>query len=159
MNTSWSKWCILSITKHFDDNRGTLVMFLEGTPRDTNLVTSCFELRIDGPSFIEPSKDFWKALVDVNILVQYRMTPTTNFATIYEYVGQILVIMDQGIPLLKLGTGAGDTGDQISCLELQMDPVGRRGDLLTVTNYGQVKPGLDVIQLTIEGHYEAQLSS
>jgi len=153
MMRHWPRWILASIQKHFDDRRDGLKLFVEGTYRNTSEDANFIELRVDGPSLTEISKDWWKIYVEVNILVQATMSDT-DFHKIYTDVGTVLAAFTN-IELFKYGTESYDNGSQFGCLRLLSDARGKQP--VRIYNFGQVETSIPLMQSTLEGHYVTNL--
>jgi len=154
INTNWSRWIFASICQHFDDNKGTLPLYIEGqyisTPRPNNFM----ELRIDGPYYTHVNKKDWKVYLEVNVLLQSSINDA-DFHNQQRYLGLISTIFSC-IKLYKYGTGAMDDDSQFGCLFLLQDTQAR--ERLQISNFGRVDVGSKLEQATIEGHYKTNLT-
>jgi hypothetical protein len=153
--TDIARWIFASVTKHFDDNKGTLELFLEGQHRDDDNEGSYVELRIDGPFLTELCKDYWRVVVEVNALIHSLID--TDLHRIYKNIG-VMTEAFTAIKLYKYGTGPNDDDSQFGCLLLKHDISGSGGDLLSINNFGQIDPTKKLQHATVEGHYETHLT-
>ena len=154
MNEHWPRWIFASISKHFDANRGSLKLHIEGQYRDTRSEQDFIELRLNGPEFTELSKNYWRIRVRVNVLVQ-SVKNETNFHRIHTNVGIVVKAFDT-INIKKYGDGVDDDDSLLGCLKLVQEP----GDEpVAVHHFGQVDPSTQLVQAAVEGLYEMHLTS
>jgi hypothetical protein len=153
INKHWPRWVFASISKHFDDHRQGLPMYIEGQHRDTRSLKDFIELRLDGPQFTEISKGYWRLYFEVNILAQSAMDEH-NYHRIYTTVG-IVAAAFSGIVMFKYGKGPDDDQKQFACAHLLMDTKKRQH--LDIFHFGLIDKQLKLEQATVEGHYETFL--
>lgn len=156
MNSNWARWIFASISKHFDDGKGSYDMYIEGQHRNTRVLKDFFELRIDGPNICEVSKNYYEIIMEVNCLVSSHMDDT-DYHRIHRTTGYVAALYTD-IPVYKYGTGPDDDQSFLGCLVLINDIFGRKGNRLVISNFGIVEPGSDLLQSTIEGHYRMCLN-
>jgi len=149
-NPNWPRWCFASVSKHFDDRRQGLYMFIEGQKRDTRDLKDFIELRMDGPQITEISKDYWRIYGEVNILVTSAMD-NNNYHRIHQNVG-IVAAAFTTIRLFKFGTGVDDDQSQWACWYLLQNTEKRHR--LDIFHFGKVDVKSEVVQASVEGHYE-----
>lgn len=154
LNQNLIRWIIASISKHFDDRRQGMTLFIEGQIRDTRTLKDFIELRIDGPYLTELSKGFWNVYIEINVLVQSAQDQT-NYHRIYNSVGVVVAAFEQAISIFKYGSGAGDDGSLVGCMKLLGDKEAR--ERIQVSHFGQVEPDIGIFQSTVEAHYETQI--
>ena len=150
LNQHWPRWVFASISKHFSDNRQGLPLFIEGQQRDTRSLKDFIELRLDGPQFTEISRNYWRIYFEVNILVQSTMDDK-NYHRIHQNVG-IVAAAFTGIVLYKYGNGSSDDQKAWACANLIQDTAKRQH--LDIFHFGQIDKQLQLMQATVEGHYE-----
>jgi len=150
INQNWPRWVFASISKHFDDNRKGLPLFIEGQHRDTRTLKDFIELRLDGPQFTEVSHKCWRIYFEVNILVQSTMDES-NYHRIHQNVG-IVAAAFSDIGLLRYGTGPGNDQEIWACARLIQDT--RKRQHLDIFHFGQIDKKAPLMQATVEGHYE-----
>ena len=149
----WPKWVVASVLKHFNDRRRHVPMFAEGQEQLDRL-PEWFEVRVDGPYIKKYTKPFYEIGVEVNVLISTAMN-NSNLYTHQNNVGTIVSAFDVSIPLLKLGLGIDDTGEQWGCLTLS----NAERDALRVTNFGQITSHTPMLRSSVEGHYYAQVKN
>lgn len=154
-NIHWPRWIFASISKHFNDRKGDYKLYIEGQYRDTKPPKDLFELRMDGPYIVEENKGYFKISVEINILVQSRMD-NTNYHRIHEDVGYASNIFT-AIKLYKFGNGSMDTQEEFGCLRLKQNT--QKRDRLQINHFGQINPKVRLMQASIEGHYEVELTN
>lgn len=150
----WPRWIFASISKHFDANKQTLYLFIEGMHRETRSRKDFIELRVDGPYLTEQSKGYWRNYIEINVLVQSAMDDS-DFHRIYKDVG-IVVNAFTDIPVYKYGNQAYDDDSLLGCLKLVADARGK--ERIQVSHFGKIEPNVPLLQATVEGHYEMFLS-
>jgi hypothetical protein len=135
------RWIYASMTQHFDDNRSTLKLVLEENPRPDN----SFEIRMDGPDFIQLSGDYYNVDVDINVLVQTLRTDQ-DFHAIHRNVGIIVEAFTNTINIYKYGLETGDDDTSWACATRQSK--------VLVTHFGQVDKETHLYQATVEAIYQ-----
>lgn len=154
INKNWPRWIFASVSKHFDDRRQGLPMFIEGQHRDTRSLKDFIELRMDGPQFTEVSHNYWRLYFEVNILVQSTMDEH-SYHRIHTNVG-IVAAAFSDIGLMRYGTGPSDDQEQWGCAGLLQDT--RKRQHLDIFHFGQIDKQTKLMQATVEGHYETFLT-
>lgn len=154
MNEHWPRWIFASCTKHFYALRGGIPMYIEGEKKVIGSSASNFELRMDGPRFTEIAHNQFYVFVELNILVSCPRSDT-NFHEIHKNVG-IAAKAFTGIKLYKYGTAVVDDGTLFGCLNLKQK---WRNDSLEINHFGQVGPAKDLLQASVEGHYQTTLEA
>jgi hypothetical protein len=129
-------------------------MFLEGTHRATEDQKDFIELRMDGPYLTELSKGYWKAYVEVNVLLQSAIDDA-NFHRIWTNIG-IVAVAFTSIPIYKYGNGPEDDDSLFGCMELLHDV--REKQKTQISYFGKIAPSAEVQQATVEGHYELRVT-
>ena len=152
-NPNWSRWIFASISKHFDDCKGDLDLYIEGQYRDLKPAKDFIELRVDGPFITELTKGEYKLRFEVNVMVQSRMDDI-NYHRIYTDVGKVSSIF-LPMQVYKYGTGSEDTGESFGCLKLLQST--RTRERIQVNHFGQIEPEVPLVQASVEGHYEITL--
>jgi len=152
-NPNWSKWIFASVCQHF---RGTLLgvdLFIEGERRATSDLQSFCELRIDGPDLTEVSRNEFRAYMEINVLIQQAIG--NDLYALRAVAGEVQAAFTD-IPIFKYGSGVGDDGSSVGCLQLiQKEPRER----IAFRYFGRIKPDVPLEQATVEGHYEMSLSN
>jgi hypothetical protein len=142
---------VSSIAKHFDDNKQTLNIFVDGDDRENKADKDWFELRWDGPRIKQFGHEQWQIYVAVNVVVSTGMTNET-----YRHTDNIGFIQSLFIdPLIVYKYKDTDPVEQLGCLRLLQD--GKNGETLRTNQLGQVEKTLRFQQATIEGHYQMDL--
>ncbi len=162
INPDWVRWIIASLYSHFHQSievEQGLQTHMTGERFDLKFRknTHC-EVRVDGPRFKEISKGLFYVYLEVNIFVSVNMgneTPTTSkkhqlYGMAIEQ-GKVLKALSQAIPILKLGSGINDTGEQLCCLTLST--ASGRKDMIEINNYGQIDQNVPLQQSSLEAHY------
>jgi hypothetical protein len=144
-----------SISKHFDDRRDGVPMFIENQHRDTDEEQELLELRMDGPRILEVSKNCWKLRIEINILVQVVMDDV-NFHRIDDLVGLAQSAFTD-IPVFRYGNTPGDDDSFLGCLRLLQNR--SNVDYLEANRFGQVDTRTKLLQSTVEGHFEMDLQT
>ncbi len=149
-NQNWSRWSFASISKHFDDNRQGLKLFIEVTHRDTRKDEEYLEFRMDGPTLREVSKGCWKLRIEVNILVTATIDEN-DFHRIHRNAGIAQAAFAQGISVFKYGDGVDDDDSFLGCYKLLQNSSTR--DFIELNHFGQIDANVPLMQATVEGHY------
>lgn len=106
------------------------------------------ELRITGPYSNELSRDYWRILVDVNILLTELMDKI-NAYDLQTWCGAYGNAMDGPINVYKYGSESGDDGSWVFCLT----PVHGKIDPNRVLHFGQLGRTERIRQSMIDGHF------
>lgn len=139
----WPRWIKSSIAKHFDDNKGARLLFIEGEERKTN-VAEWLELRIDGPYTKEIARDIFDITFEVNILIQ--VNANRDLYAVDRAIGDVMVMFAESILVKAYADGEASLG----CLSLYKGDF----DMALVTHqFGQVEPKTRLLQATVEGRY------
>ena len=155
------RWLFASISKHFNDRRGSFYMYVEGQPRDATAPKDFFELRIDGPDYKELSKNYWSIYLEVNCLVQ-SACDDTNYQRIHDNCGKVAYMFDDILvyrygekdPTKPLYDPENDDSF-IGCLKLEQSP-GKTGEKLVTRNFGIIEQSTLLMQSCVEGHYSME---
>ncbi len=150
------RWIFASISKHFDDNKQTLFLYIEGQPRATDHYRDFIELRVDGPRIVEQSKNYWELSVEINIIITSGMSDL-DYHKIYKDVGIVVTAFTNAIPVYKYGADLVDDGTFLGCLALVRG--GRTEESVLVRHFGLINPKDPLLQATVEGHYILFLST
>jgi hypothetical protein len=151
VNKEWPRWIFASICKHFDARKQGISMYVEGQLRLVDDLQEFFELRIDGPNLTEVSHKYWKLYLEVNVLIQ-SIKDDADFHRDQRLCG-IIASAFTDIPLFKYGGSSVDDGtESLGCLTLLQDA--RSKEKITISHFGQIEPNTNLIQSTVEGHYE-----
>lgn len=153
MTQHWPRWIFASISKHFDDRKQGLPLFIEGQNRNTRDTKDFFELRVDGPRLTELTKGSWHIYIEVNILVQSAMDDL-DYHRIHRNVG-IAVEAMTNLLIFKYGSKVEDDQSFLGCLKLIQDT--RSRERIQVFNFGQIDVDTRLMQSAVEGHYEMNL--
>ncbi len=151
---NWPRWSFAAVSKHFDDRRETLPLFIEGQHRDTAALSDYLELRMDGPTLREVSKGCWILRIEVNILVTATFDEA-DFHKIHRNAG-IVQAAFTSIPVLKFGDGPDDDQSFVGCYKLKQNASTR--DFLELNHFGRIDIDVPLVQATVEGHYEMTLN-
>lgn len=152
-NKNWARWSFASVSKHFDNNRQGLKLFIEGTHRDTRTDKDYLEFRMDGPTLREVSKGCWKLRIEVNILVTTTFDEE-DFHRIHRNAG-IVQEAFVTIPVFRFGNGVDDDNSFLGCYKLLQSKA--NADLLELNHFGRIDQSVPLMQATVEGHYEMEL--
>lgn len=142
------RWLFSSISKHFDDFKGSIPFYLEGQERESEKDSDSVELRINGPFVNNPSKGYWKIDIDVNLLVTSTIDDQDLYK-IYKIIDQFLEGFTDIISIYKYGNG----DDLLGCLVMRTDIE----DAIIISNFGRVDPTLRILQSTINAIYSMEI--
>lgn len=148
MNQHWARWIKTSIVKHFDDNRGSYTLFVEGADRNTESLQSWVEIRTDGPFIREVSHNYYKLTVEVNLLLS--SVPNENIYTQDALCGYFQKLFTC-IPVFRYGPSSDVDNDNVQFGELNLYDHMR--EAVKLNHFGIVRPDTKLIQSTLEGHY------
>ncbi len=152
-NSNWARWIYSSVVVHFNNNRGTLPMFVEGDNRETQNVNKYFELRVDGPYSTEISRNYYKLEIEIGTVVCSIMQ-NIELYTQAELSGQVAKIFTPTIEVYKFGDGPDDDGSLLACLYLKQG----RKEKLEIKHIGRVSPDTRLNRSIVEGHYFTKIT-
>lgn len=147
------RWIAASVVVHMTTLIANIKVFVEETERDTFDNSEWVEIRFDGPHTTKWGPSFFKVEVDINLLISTSKDETD----IYKHsrnIGLARKAMQQCIPVFRYGDGVDDTGEQIGILSLRQD-LDRR---LRVNRWGEVDKDLRLIQASVDGTYQMELT-
>lgn len=148
------KWIQLSALKHFTDNISDLHTFVEGQERRTNQESDWCEIRVDGPWLKQLTRIDLEVYFEINVLVSTVIDPE-NFAKESINIGKVLVAFTT-FNIYKYGNEVDDDSTLVGCF--QMLPRDDLRERLEIARFGQIDPNLNLLQATVEGHYETILT-
>jgi hypothetical protein len=148
LSPNMDRWVFASVSKHFDDHKGSMNLYIEGMHRDTRKLEELIELRVDGPYYTEVSKKYWKVYVEVNVLIQCAKN-NQNFHRVRQLSGNVMEIFEPCISVYKYGTPGDDS--YVGSLGRMDQEDGRNN--MQVSQFGQVDPVNQLEQATVEAHY------
>ena len=156
MNKNWARWIAASINSHFDTNLVsaaplTFKKYFETSHRDTERDGSIIEVRHDGGTWSESTKDKWKGVYEINLEVTHALD-NNNYYTVWDLIGLCNEAMSKQIGLFNYD--AAGNGVQIGCMYIQDD----KGQIIT-HYFGQIEPKVEIVQATVEGHFYIDLES
>jgi len=157
-NPNWPRWIFATVSKHFlaKAQEAGLHLFIEGQHRDTRKRKDFLELRLDGPTLLEPSKGCWILRIEVNILIQSTMDDK-NYHRIHQNVGVAAAAFNPAITVYKYGNNLQDDATFVGCLQLIQNRETR--DFLEINHFGQIDPKTNLMQASVEGHYKMVLQT
>jgi hypothetical protein len=153
MHKDWPRWIYASLCKHFDTHRGEIPLTIEGQEIIDTAAQDRFELRVDGPTGNESSRNYWYLAVEVNLLVT-SVLDDTNLHKIYASVGIAAAAFDGMIPVYKYGKNQDDDDSLLGCLQLQQN--GSRRPVY-IEHYGQPDPATKALQSSVGASYYIHL--
>lgn len=147
------RWVAASINKHFSDRKRGYFCYIEGQDR-VDLRQDRFEVRYDGPYIQETSKNYFQVNVEINVLVTTIKDQIDGYKD-KKMVGVAAAAFTNEIPVYKFGDTVGvDDSSLVGCLVLKTS--GR--EQIIISNFGLIQPSANIIQSTVEGHYQMTLS-
>jgi hypothetical protein len=150
MLESMPKWILASVAKHFNDHKGSLVMYLEGEKRNTNKSQDYMELRMNGPDRRHIAKYYYGFDITINVLVQSLY----NDVDAYRYIktcGLVAQMFESSIRVYKFGDAIGDDRTVlVGCLSMQ--------GLVETNHFGRQAPALDMNTSEVQGRYSMELT-
>jgi len=155
MNKNWHRWTYASISKHFENNRQGIDLFVEGDHRHTSELAEWAELRVDGPYHREPSKGIHYLDYEINILLTVIIQEEIAYR-MQEMMGIFHEAMADKIDIYKYGTGVDDTQAYFECLRLKNDEL---REPVRTSDFGQIEATTRVRQGSVEGHYRVTLET
>jgi hypothetical protein len=164
-NKNWPRWIFASLADHLKKVAASLK--LPACVDGLDIRSKCFteaaervEIFITGPFMSEPSSGYYRAFVDVHVVLTGREDVRKNGYNLLTYAGAFQAAMDAAVPVYNLGIESGDhvAGDantlvHIGCL------IPQHGKSLNVTNYGRVHEVDRINQVECECKYVIELSN
>jgi len=149
---NWARWIRASLNTSFINSLKTTYsepgqIYIEGSTRQTNQFDKWIELRLTG-LYMREESGYWRFNVDYDVLVSCNISP--DVYTIDRMAGDVAAAFLSSIPLLKLGTGMGDDGSALGCLNLDTQFIASG---IRINQFGLVMPNLTVNQASVEGRY------
>lgn len=158
MNKNWTRWILASIAKYFSDTCLTipLPLLVDGIDEREGEDLQCdhAELRITGPYLNELSKDYWRVLVDINVLLT-EMMGRTNVYDLQTWCGIISLAMDGPINVYKYGSEVGDDSSWVCCL----NPISGGTDPNRTLHFGQLGKTDRLRQSMVDGRFITYLDT
>lgn len=153
-NPNWERWIFASISKHFDDRRQGVELFIEGQKQKVPSPPDLFELRVDGPDFTQVSALDWEIHIEVGVLVN-----ATNDQKDYHRIHKLCGIITEAftdIPVYRYGDGVDDDDSFLGCLLLQQDLGSRKS--IQVTPFGKTDVAVPIMQSSVEAKFAMTLT-
>ena len=147
MNTNWARWITASITKHFDSYKGDLSFYTVETPKAVEDPEERVELRVNGPNFSEPSKNYWMGWIDVQLLLLIQPDDLDAYKS-SRFIGQLLTAFT-AIQVMKYGSAAVDDDTYVGTLYLNP---GLRPKV-SVACFGQISPSAKLNYTILNAEY------
>lgn len=152
MNENWTRWIMASIAKYFSDTciAIPLPLLVDGIDEreEESLHFDHAELRITGPSINELSKNYFRVLVDINVLITELMDQT-NAYKLQTWCGKISNAMNGPINIYKYGGEIGDDSSYVMCLR----PINGDNDPNNILHFGQLGKVDRLRQSMIDGKF------
>jgi len=142
MNSSWPKWLVASIAKHFHDNLLPNKMYLEGDERGPEEQLDIFELRLTGPDVENRIKNQFILTIEVNLLV--KVIKSDDIYKLQKFKG-IGLSCFTNIPAFKFGQEPEDDQSEFGCILVS--------NQIEVTDFGDISVPVDIQHATIEATY------
>ena len=154
MDKNLARWIFQSIAKHFvaTANGLSLPYFVEGIDErtDDNMRVSHVELRVTGPETKETSKGFYTVKCVINFMFTKNMDEASaNAFDIIQWTGVFAQVMQEPIPIYKLGSGSEDDGTLVGCLRAHEG----RNEAVRIYHFGQLDKDTRVRQSEVDAVY------
>jgi len=160
MQENIARWITASVADYFKAKADgiPLPFLVEGVDERTgeDMTESHAELRVSGPFVKEVSKNYWRAHVDINVMLTSFMQMTReNAYDLNRWGGIFLAAMMVPIPIFRYGIGAGDDETLIGCLTQ------RKGfsEPARLISFGQISQVERVRQAVVDGKFEIFVST
>jgi len=154
MNEHWTRWIFASVTKYIKEHL-TTPSIIEGQHKGSELdEVDRVEIRLDGPIYSNPSHGWWKAYIEVNLLIQ-SVINDTDFHCQERIIGECCSALAAMIPIYKYGGGDDDDDSLLGCMKLVSN---RKDEDLIVSRFGQLKPSIKLNQAMVECHYDMEFN-
>lgn len=152
MNPDWMRWIISSINKYFSDAISpSLYLYISGTDRRTESLKDYAELRRDGPSCTELSKNYWQIDVVIDILVVNKM----NVGDLYAFernIGLVQSAFTTDFPVYMYGNSP---DEMLGCFVLRPQP----DEPIRTSYFDQIQNDLRLRQASVEACYRMFLTT
>jgi hypothetical protein len=152
MDENWPRWIMASVAKYFSDTALTipLPLLVDGIDEreEEQLHYDHAELRVSGPHPTELSKDYFKLLVDINVLLTELMD-RPNAYDLQTWCGIMAKAMEGPINIYKYGNETGDDSSWVFCLT----PFNSRIEPNRILHFGQLGKIDRIRQSMIDGHF------
>lgn len=151
-NTNWQRWIYASIDKYIKEAcvalTTPLALYIEGEYRVIpDSAQDWAELRVNGPVWHSGTNDDTKAeQIEINMYVLSKLNSTNN-QRIHSNLGAVAKMLENTIPILKLGVGMDDDQSLLTCLQLDKD--------IKTQFLGQVNPTTQLVRGYVEATYFA----
>jgi len=154
---NWDRWIAASIVDsiRIDLEAASVPWFVETQlERTTAGLTHYVEIRVDGPGIEEPSKNYFKFEVEVNLVIS--TIPNLELYKQRKYTGIAAATLRPCITVKKMGNEVGDDNSPVFVL--------RRSRILDAdrevrtNHFGKISPEINLFQSTVEAHYKGTLS-
>jgi len=152
------RWIMASCRSFFTQRRGAWPMFfMHLTQKDLQkntgqAILSYFEFRLDGPYIQQLTSNEDRYTIEINVLCISNVDAKYS-DEIEKMLGQMAAAFEPVIPLFRFGDQLQDTRAKLGCLTLMQD----KREAVIISRFGQANPATEVIQASIEGHYEFRL--
>lgn len=153
LNPNWDVWIQRSVAKHFSDRLSSYQVFIEGQERSNS--KEWIEVRLEGPSYNQLSKDNFKIDVTVNILV--LVTEQDDRLRPHIIAGDVASNYDRCLNMYKYGDPADNVLNDSSFLT-SIYLQSRGGVGVQKIYFGKTDPETQIHQVMLEGHYQGYLT-
>lgn len=137
-----------SLSKYINANYTTTPIFFEGQSyRDPELKTPYIELRMDGPRMKPRNSEEVYCNFQVNILIS--VSATQNYYLFHEIAGELTNLLYNKLDIQDAN------GAHIGCATPKTD----RRQWLEINYFGLIDPKSDLIQGTVEIHFDVTLET
>jgi len=159
MNTNWPRWIFASIAEYMRPIAAAipLPLLVEGIDDriESKMEADHAELRVNGPAISEISSDYYRLVVDVNVLLTDLMDGSTeNAYDLIQWGGVFQEALSGPISIYKYGSGADDDDAYIGCLEV----LGGR-DSVKLFHFGQISKVDRVRQSMVDSRFSIYLEA
>jgi hypothetical protein len=147
---NWSRWIFSSIAKHFHEvvDPVGILLNIEGIDRISNEIVEGGELRVNGPYFNNPSRNYYILDLDVNLLLNV-LIDERDIYKLDRMLGVFLGAFTPTINVYRYGDSQDDDSSYFGCLQIRDD----RGDEIVVARFGQVEKDTRILQAAINAIY------
>ena len=153
MNSNWPRWIFASVSYYMSTVAASipLPLLVEGIDdrEPENMEVDHAELRVTGPFITEISRNYYRLLVDVNVLLTDLMGAKENAYDLIQWGGVFQEAMQGPINIYKYG----NDDSYLGCLSLR----DRRGENIKLFHFGQLGKSERVRQSVVDGRYVTYL--
>lgn len=157
MSLHWQRWIHSSIATHFKEGGKphSVPFYLETESRGGRPNHDQVEIRWDGPSADESTKNHWRLDIEVNLLISTLVDGNNPFRH-QQVQGLVQSLFPSALPVYKYGEVPGfDDQTLLGCLQLRRED----REAIVTSYFGKIDADISIEQSTVEAHYRMFLKT